>query len=46
VEIDIPREETDEEMRRNTRATVDMIITVVGEVYGQRDLLEFREVWE
>ena len=29
----------------NTRATVDMIITVAGEVYGQRDLLEFRENW-
>lgn len=24
---------------------LDMIITVVGEVYGQRDLLEEREVW-
>jgi hypothetical protein len=30
----------------NTRATVDMIITVAGEIYGQRDLLEFRTVWE
>jgi hypothetical protein len=29
----------------NTRATVDMIITVAGEIYGQRDLLEFRENW-
>ncbi|KAM3068441.1 hypothetical protein ACMFMG_009580 [Clarireedia jacksonii] len=29
----------------NTRATVNMIITVAGELYGQRDLLEFREVW-
>lgn len=29
----------------NTRATLDMIITISGEVYGQRDLLEFREVW-
>jgi hypothetical protein len=25
---------------------LDMIITIAGEVYGQRDLLEFREVWE
>jgi hypothetical protein len=24
---------------------LDMIITVAGEMYGQRDLLEFREVW-
>jgi hypothetical protein len=29
----------------NTRATVNMIITVAGELYGQRDLLELREVW-
>jgi Survival motor neuron (SMN) interacting protein 1 (SIP1) len=26
--------------------TLDMIITIVGEVYGQRDLLEFRDMWE
>jgi hypothetical protein len=31
--------------RCNTKATVDMIITVAGEMYGQRDLLEFRQVW-
>jgi hypothetical protein len=30
----------------NTRATIDMIITIAGEMYGQRDLLEFRSVWE
>ncbi|TVY45903.1 hypothetical protein LSUB1_G000481 [Lachnellula subtilissima] len=30
----------------NTRATVDMIITVAGEAYGQRDLLEFRRAWD
>lgn len=30
----------------NTRATVYMIITVAGEAYGQRDLLEFRGVWD
>lgn len=29
----------------NTRATLDMIILIAGEVYGQRDLLEFRDVW-
>lgn len=29
----------------NTWATVDMIITVAGEVFGQRDLLEFRSEW-
>lgn len=31
---------------QNARATIDMIITVAGEVYGQRDLLEFRETWD
>jgi hypothetical protein len=31
--------------RSNTRATIDMILTVVGEMYGQRDLLEFRPAW-
>jgi hypothetical protein len=31
--------------RWNTKATVDMIITVAGEIYGQRDLLEFRQTW-
>jgi hypothetical protein len=30
----------------NTMATVDMILTVAGETYGQRDLLEFRGAWE
>jgi hypothetical protein len=30
----------------NTRATADMVITVAGEAYGQRDLLEFRGVWD
>lgn len=30
---------------KNTRVALDMILTVAGEVYGQRDLLEFRETW-
>lgn len=29
----------------NSNATVDMILTIAGEVYGQRDLLEFRGSW-
>lgn len=29
----------------NTKATLDMIIAIVGEVYGQRDLLEARIDW-
>lgn len=32
-----------ERARMNMRATVNMILTVAGEFYGQRDLLEFRE---
>ncbi|KAI4122826.1 MAG: hypothetical protein LQ347_006375, partial [Umbilicaria vellea] len=27
-------------------ATLDMIITIVGEFYGQRDLLEGRDLWD
>ncbi|KND87806.1 hypothetical protein TOPH_07604, partial [Tolypocladium ophioglossoides CBS 100239] len=30
-------------LRMNMRATLNMILTVAGEFYGQRDLLEFRE---
>jgi hypothetical protein len=29
----------------NTRATLDTIIVIVGQAFGQRDLLEFRTVW-
>jgi hypothetical protein len=29
----------------NTCATIDMIVTIVGQLYGQRDLLEFRDRW-
>ncbi|KAJ4150462.1 hypothetical protein LMH87_011212 [Akanthomyces muscarius] len=32
-----------ERSRINMRATLNMILTVAGEFYGQRDLLEFRE---
>lgn len=30
-------------LRMNMRATLDMVLTVAGDGYGQRDLLEFRE---
>ncbi|GMF70763.1 unnamed protein product [Aspergillus oryzae] len=33
------------EVAMQTRAMLDMIITVVGEYYGQRDLLSDREPW-
>jgi regulator of vacuolar morphogenesis len=42
----IPDDNTDRETRvKQIRAMLDMIITVVGEFFGQRDLLEAREVW-
>ncbi|KAH9826580.1 Survival motor neuron (SMN) interacting protein 1 (SIP1) [Teratosphaeria destructans] len=31
--------------RENTMATLDMMLTIIGEVFGQRDLLEFRRQW-
>lgn len=39
------QEDSDEALRArmNMRATVNMILTVAGEFYGQRDLLEFRD---
>ena len=30
---------------QQTRMTLDMILTIVGESYGQRDLLELRDIW-
>ncbi|KAK5686733.1 hypothetical protein LTR17_026887 [Elasticomyces elasticus] len=38
--------ETDSPAAHNTAVTLDMIITIIGEVFGQRDLLEFRRPWE
>jgi regulator of vacuolar morphogenesis len=34
-----------ESVAKQTRAMLDMIITVAGEFFGQRDLLDSREVW-
>jgi hypothetical protein len=45
VEKEEELEPNDSTARWNTKATVDMIITVAGEMYGQRDLLEFRQSW-
>lgn len=36
---------TDEDLKKQTRALLDMIITVVGEFFRQRDLLDAREIW-
>lgn len=38
-----PEEAAKLRLRMNMRLTLNMILTVVGEFYGQRDLLEFRE---
>lgn len=32
--------------RMNMRATLNMILTIAGELYGQRDLLEFRDPFQ
>lgn len=40
------REKEVRELNSQTRAMLDMIVTVAGEFYGQRDLLEFRDIWE
>ena len=43
-----PGPETDavEEQVSDAHATLDMIVTIVGECYGQRDLLDGRLAWE
>jgi hypothetical protein len=38
--------EHEQELKSVIFAMLDMIITVAGEFYGQRDLLEFRDVWQ
>ncbi|KAF4983159.1 hypothetical protein FZEAL_1382 [Fusarium zealandicum] len=40
---DAEQEAAKQRLRANLRATLNMILTVAGEFYGQRDLLEFRE---
>ncbi|KAJ5751732.1 hypothetical protein N7520_008649 [Penicillium odoratum] len=42
---DKPTDTDRERVAKQTRAMLDMIITVVGEFFGQRDLLDSREVW-
>lgn len=48
VEEEEEAEEIDEPMesRKQARAMLDMIITIIGEFYGQRDLLESRDLWD
>ncbi|KAL2801327.1 hypothetical protein BJX66DRAFT_289532 [Aspergillus keveii] len=42
---EIEEEAIGPDVETQTRAMLDMIITVVGEHYGQKDLLEAREIW-
>ncbi|EFY87093.1 hypothetical protein J3459_013986 [Metarhizium acridum] len=42
-ELDTQEDNATLRLRMNMRATLNMILTVAGEFYGQRDLLEFRE---
>ncbi|KAH8692936.1 hypothetical protein BGW36DRAFT_430678 [Talaromyces proteolyticus] len=39
-------ENTPQSRDKQTRALLDMIITIVGEFYGQRDLLQQRDIWQ
>ncbi|KAJ5399131.1 hypothetical protein N7465_009620 [Penicillium sp. CMV-2018d] len=43
---DIEEEQEEDDWSIQTHALLDMIITVVGEFFGQRDLLQEREVWD
>jgi hypothetical protein len=43
----LPEEREYQERLSNLRGTLNMILTVVGEIFGQRDLLEHRDLlWE
>ncbi|KAL5403332.1 hypothetical protein PMIN03_009954 [Paraphaeosphaeria minitans] len=39
------KKEAQADVDLNTKITIDMVLTVVGECYGQRDLLAYREGW-
>lgn len=43
---EVPSQNTIKCIDKQSRALLDMIITVVGDLYGQRDLLLQREVWQ
>ncbi|KAL2223145.1 hypothetical protein M432DRAFT_539139 [Thermoascus aurantiacus ATCC 26904] len=46
TEVQAEAHEKSTDAVKQTRAMLDMILTVVGEFYGQRDLLEAREIWD
>lgn len=43
LEVAAAEDGPEERAKDNVRATLNMILTVAGEFYGQRDLLEFRD---
>jgi hypothetical protein len=45
AELEKSSEIGEEDVLKQVSAMLDMVITIVGEAYGQRDLLEEREVW-
>jgi regulator of vacuolar morphogenesis len=45
TDISDSAQSVNEALFKQTRSLLDMVITVVGEFYGQRDLLEAREIW-
>ncbi|KAJ5384448.1 hypothetical protein N7517_002359 [Penicillium concentricum] len=46
VETSASSEEEEDDWSIQTHALLDMIMTVVGEFFGQRDLLAEREIWD
>ena len=44
--VDVIEEPVEMDGNQQIRMVLDMVITIVGEVYGQRDLLEHRDIWE
>ncbi|KZF19268.1 hypothetical protein L228DRAFT_286116 [Xylona heveae TC161] len=44
ISKEVDDDDDDDDDDKNTQATIDMILVIVGEYYGQRDLLEFRDV--
>lgn len=46
LEEDSIAEGPEMQVDRQILITLDMIVTIVGEFYGQRDLLEFRDIWD
>lgn len=42
----IPIQDDDRSPFQESKVILDVIITVVGELYGQRDLLDLRQIWD